>query len=240
MSARRCGICREVGHNRRNCPRANHRNQQYDRICYTCGIPGHDPPHCPMMNEIIGDYQRHVDVIAEANPDNIAYIDVEIDIDENDVAAAGDTCILCGSYEHDIVNCPIARSQFNQRSVSAKKKIYWDKCGKCGTENTGSKYCCSCGEKHVIPVPKNDNGVHECTICYVNLRELNKVTTKCGHHFCIDCFLSHHDSNQASSGDCPMCRAQILEVEEEPDGFASNQEHIIDTIRSVHRQLLNF
>ena len=238
MPSRRCGICSEVGHNRRSCPRANFRNQQHDRTCFICGIPGHDPPHCPMNEIIMVDGQRNVDVIAEANSDDIEYIDVEIDINHNDVANDV-SCILCGSSEHDVLDCPITQRRLNQLSVSAKKKIHWDKCGKCGAENTGTKYCVPCGEKNVIPVPKNDKGVHECTICYVDLRELNKVTTKCGHHFCIDCFLSHHDSNQASSGDCPMCRAQILEVEE-PEGISPYQEHIIDTIRSLHRQLLNF
>ena len=123
--------------------------------------------------------------------------------------------------------------------MHAKKKIYWYKWVSVVQKILVGNISTLVVKKHVIPVPKNDNGVHECTICYVNLRELNKVTTKCGHHFCIDCFLSNHDSNQASSGDCPMYRAQILEVEE-PEGISPYQEHIIDTIRSLHRQLLNF
>lgn len=238
MPSRRCGICREVGHNRRNCPRsananANHRrNQQYDRPCFICGIPGHDPSHCPMNG---------VDMNAAlaANANDQEYIDV-VFVESDEEGYDNLACALCESTQHEVWDCPIFQRRLDpqRNSTPMKKKIHWDKCGKCGTENTGNKFCVSCGEKQIIPVPKNEKGVHECIICYANLRELNKVTTKCGHHFCIDCFLSHHDSNQASSGDCPMCRAQILEVEvEEPDEITPHQERIIDTIRDLHRQL---
>lgn len=215
MPSRRCGICREPGHDRRNCPTvadvhaanaANAANAAADAVAH---------PH-----------------------DNM-YIDVEIELDPDVVVdESGETCILCGSFEHEVFDCPIAHRQMNSQSRSMKKKIYWDKC-KCGKENNGSTYCCACGEKQIAPVPKNEKGVYECGICYADLRELNKVTTKCGHHFCIDCFLAHHNSGQASSGDCPMCRAQILEVEE-PEQLTLHQEMIIDAIRTVHRQLLNF
>jgi hypothetical protein len=229
MPVRRCGICREPGHTRRTCPEnamdGNRQQQQQHSVqqCRICNIPGHDHFHCP--------YRGFHD----------------------------DSCIYCDSLDHDIFNCPIAHSLLQPQPLQPQplqpqplqpqphaKKIYWDKCRVCGAEHNGSKYC-ACGEKQIVPVSKNEKGVHECTICLMDLRELNKVTTKCGHHFCIDCFLAHYSSNQSSAKNCPMCRDEILEPEPEPQPepeqqsrATAQQDMILNAIRRVHRQFLDF
>jgi hypothetical protein len=208
------------------------------RRCTLCSETGHDRRTCPRYN-----VPR---------------------VQNNQV---NEHCAICDSPTHDFWTCPmnmLYNIESQQLFVSealpspvvvppatqSSKRIHWDKCAKCGTENTHT-HCQTCGEKQVAPVPKNEEGVHECTICYTNLRELNKVTTKCGHHYCIDCFVAHFTSKQASSGDCPMCRAQLLEFDDKPAPPArrSNDSHlhlgvnlnhsIIEIIEDVHNELMN-
>ena len=190
-NSRRCGLCREVGHNRRNCPVTR---------CVVCDDRNHDYHSCPFRG-FFGEDNEPVIVQPPPPPPPAA-------------AAAAEP---------------------------ASNRINWDKCGKCGTENT-NKICTNCGDKQIEPVPKNENGYHECSICYTNLRELNKVTTKCGHHYCIDCFLSHFNSNQPSSGDCPMCRAKILEVEEKlPNNINSNSNmNVFEMIVDISHELFDY
>lgn len=202
ISQRRCDNCRLTGHDTRNCPtliehRADERSM--NRLCYICNETGHDPSRCQHS----GDNNQEHSVF----------------------------CFLCEENGHILFDCPFHKCILEknmedvvnmdlQRHLN-KTRINWDKCGKCGADNTGS--ICSCGEKQVTTVPCNEKGIFECTICYTDLRELNKVTTKCGHHFCVDCFLAHYTSNHASSSDCPMCRAGLIESKEQPVTPADNE-----------------
>jgi len=150
------------------------------RQCGICRETGHNRRGCPRNELNILNRQSALDAINRA---------MQIKL-----------CVLCHSESHDYRTCPFRKPA---------KRIHWDKCGKCGLDNTGP--ICICGEKQVVPVQPNEEGFHECTICLTNLRELNKVTTKCGHHFCVDCFLFHYTSENPGSGICPMCRAKLLE-----------------------------
>lgn len=57
----------------------------------------------------------------------------------------------------------------------------------------------------------------ECPICYNPIKERNRVVTKCGHLFCLECITHHTISNvntvsSHSSGlACPMCRTSIID-----------------------------
>jgi len=56
--------------------------------------------------------------------------------------------------------------------------------------------------------------VGECTVCYQPLQERrNHVFTLCGHLFCVQCLLKWWDT----SSTCPICRAELLNVEDEDD-----------------------
>jgi len=51
-----------------------------------------------------------------------------------------------------------------------------------------------------------------CSICYDSLPVgANHVFTMCGHLYCVKCFLRWWDSSIS----CPMCRANLLDMEEE-------------------------
>jgi hypothetical protein len=215
---RRCGICHQTGHNRRNCP--NHQpvmeNVQSNHIrrsnCMLCG-GAHDPYNCPILqDEPQGEY-FYMENVENVQNDN--YQDVIGDF----------------SNMNQVVPPPPPPSPPSQIS-----KINWDKCSQCGKPNQGKT--CSCGAKMITEVPCNSQGFYECTICYNDLKDLNKVTTKCGHHFCIDCFVSHYNSNQAMSTKCPMCRAELLEQQQQRAPEQHHQPRGI--IRYIARYIHNF
>ena len=200
-TARRCRICRETGHNRRNCPNMHlHQQLQFQQ-------------QQQQQQELLFQQQQHQLQIQQQQHH------LQIQQQEQQF------CVLCGSPHHATIDCPILNddvilpspppppSSSTPLTVSSSHKIHWDACGKCGLTNNGG--ICSCGEKQVAPVAPNEEGIYECMICYTYLKELNKVTTKCGHHYCVDCFLLHFTSSNPSSKSCPVCRANLLEVKSE-------------------------
>ena len=67
---------------------------------------------------------------------------------------------------------------------------------------------------------------HDCCICYEKMEKVNCCTTRCGHMFCLTCFV------RLSKGDiyakCPLCRTTITDVPE-PDydeDHSSNAERL--------------
>lgn len=190
---RRCSFCRRTGHDRRNCQslrtrqqRQRHRQQQPQQQsllhCVLCQSNTHDSYDCPIISE---------DTILFTPPPSPIQYYMQYHV-----------------RSHNSYTSPSTQPQ--QVHQQQHPKIYWDQCGKCGLQNNGG--ICDCGEKQVVPVPCKENGMYECTVCYTDLKILNKVTTKCGHHYCIDCFLGHYTSNNPSAKNCPMCRATLLEV----------------------------
>lgn len=54
---------------------------------------------------------------------------------------------------------------------------------------------------------------NECVICYESLNATkNRCITECGHEFCLSCMMKHAQRN---NGGCPMCRAVLIEEEED-------------------------
>lgn len=53
----------------------------------------------------------------------------------------------------------------------------------------------------------------ECPICYEELKMIDFTVTKCGHTFHSSCVFKALEQNL----DCPMCRCQLLEVQEDED-----------------------
>lgn len=58
----------------------------------------------------------------------------------------------------------------------------------------------------------------ECCICMEKMQNVNCCTTRCGHKFCLTCFVRH------SKGDiyakCPLCRTTITDAPEPPPRYA--------------------
>lgn len=205
---RRCGLCRQNGHDRRNCPQRQQNVQQVDQqICMLCN-GAHNPYDCPILQDEPNDDHDE--------PNDEHYDHVNIQYIQNEYS----------DIDHRIPPQP--------PPPSPSSKIHWDKCGQCGKQNQGK--ICSCGAKMITQVPCNSDGFYECTICYNELKDLNKVTTKCGHHFCVDCFLSHYTSNQGMSGKCPMCRTELLEQQR----ISEQHSHPAGIIRYIARYIHNF
>ena len=55
------------------------------------------------------------------------------------------------------------------------------------------------------PKPYVQEG-NECNICFDDLEETNKVVTKCGHKFCVECYTRAARNNN----DCAVCRKKTV------------------------------
>ena len=67
----------------------------------------------------------------------------------------------------------------------------------------------------------------DCCICMEKIEKVNCCTTKCGHKFCLTCFVRH------SKGDihakCPLCRTTISDIPPPPPSpVRPRLEDIID------------
>ena len=51
----------------------------------------------------------------------------------------------------------------------------------------------------------------ECTICYNNILDINKVITECNHVFHFSCLLKNFKSNPSTGEQCPLCRKSFLQ-----------------------------
>ena len=61
---------------------------------------------------------------------------------------------------------------------------------------------------------------NHCNICFDDLKETNKVITKCGHKFCIECYTRA----ARNKNDCAVCRKKLCSVE--PDNWKRRYEEM--------------
>lgn len=50
---------------------------------------------------------------------------------------------------------------------------------------------------------------NQCNICFDDLADTNKVITKCGHKFCVECYTRA----SRNKNDCAVCRKKLCSVE---------------------------
>jgi len=50
-----------------------------------------------------------------------------------------------------------------------------------------------------------------CSICYNEISDLNKVVTKCNHVFHFSCLLKNFKNNTSTGEQCPLCRKPFLQ-----------------------------
>ena len=70
-----------------------------------------------------------------------------------------------------------------------------------------------------------------CPVCYEKLGAA-RVTTGCGHNFCVSCFTQ----NARETDSCPMCRASLSDTnpkKKEPMGLDVSHQLLGDIIRSA-------
>lgn len=89
--------------------------------------------------------------------------------------------------------------------------------------------------------------VNECPICFNPLENVNCCTTRCGHNFCLECFIKHTKKNNK----CPMCRGPIPSFLEQPPirntdetnlqrNSRRNRENAAARPTIYHMEILNF
>ncbi len=61
---------------------------------------------------------------------------------------------------------------------------------------------------------------NHCNICFDDLKETNKVITKCGHKFCIECYTRA----ARNKNNCAVCRKKLCSVE--PDNWKRRFEEM--------------
>lgn len=94
------------------------------------------------------------------------------------------------------------------------------KCGVCRQEGHTRKTCPFARKtevkgEHILYTPpsKPSSTSKECSICWSGLKDNNVAVTKCGHAYCMDCFLKHTQGT-VSNNKCPMCRTELFKKQE--------------------------
>jgi hypothetical protein len=94
------------------------------------------------------------------------------------------------------------------------------KCGLCREEGHTRKTCPIAKKTEVAresilftPTAKPSSTFKECAICWSGLKDTNVAITKCGHSYCLDCFLKHTQGTVANDK-CPMCRSELFKKKE--------------------------
>jgi hypothetical protein len=84
--------------------------------------------------------------------------------------------------------------------------------------------CCSGGRGGLLQ-EQQEPSIGDCTVCYQPLQERrNHVFTLCGHLFCVQCLLKWWDT----SSTCPLCRAELLNVEDDDDDDTEDIDSELD------------
>ena len=61
---------------------------------------------------------------------------------------------------------------------------------------------------------------NHCNICFDDLEDTNKVITKCGHKFCVECYTRA----SRNKNDCAVCRTKLCSIE--PDNWKRRYEEM--------------
>ena len=51
----------------------------------------------------------------------------------------------------------------------------------------------------------------QCSICYNDILNVNKVVTECNHTFHFSCLLKNFKNNSSTGEQCPLCRKSFLQ-----------------------------
>lgn len=85
----------------------------------------------------------------------------------------------------------------------------------------------------IVSSSSSPPSVGMCNICYDSLPVgANHVFTICGHLYCVKCFLKWWDSSIT----CPMCRAKLLDMEEEENDteiVADTEEEAMNALAAL-------
>jgi len=77
-----------------------------------------------------------------------------------------------------------------------------------------------------------------CSICYNDITDTNKVITECNHIFHFTCLLKNYKNNHSTGDQFPLCRKVFLQMSNNANTYSSlvNLRSVIEIIRQrLHR-----
>ena len=79
---------------------------------------------------------------------------------------------------------------------------------------------CDCSIALVYPLFEAPIKLDECPICYESMNMVNFTVSRCGHTYHSSCIFKALDFNS----DCPMCRVQLIDREDEDDNTEDTED----------------
>jgi len=126
------------------------------------------------------------------------------------------SCSHCKTKGHNIRTCPLLKDPVLNDCLDI------DDCStvKYEEELDSSDVMMGIGELLEDPL--------ECMVCYENI-DNESVTLKCGHIYCVTCFVSH----MRLTNTCAACRAEICEPPKKPKIRGFSQTQICDIVEET-------
>ncbi len=76
-----------------------------------------------------------------------------------------------------------------------------------------------------------------CSICFNNIFETNKVITECNHIFHFTCIYDNFKNNPNTGGQCPLCRKNYNTKFQNPQ-TTTTLSSIVNSLGEQHRQII--
>ena len=77
-----------------------------------------------------------------------------------------------------------------------------------------------------------------CTICYNDIADTNKVITECNHIFHFTCLLKNYKNNHSTGGQCPLCRKVFLQTSNNSNTYTPPLVNVRSMIEIIRQRLV--
>ena len=76
-----------------------------------------------------------------------------------------------------------------------------------------------------------------CSICYNDIADTNKVITECNHIFHFTCLLKNFKNNHSTGDQCPLCRQIFLQPSNNSNTYSSSLANVRSMIEILRQRL---
>jgi len=77
-----------------------------------------------------------------------------------------------------------------------------------------------------------------CSICYNDIADTNKVITECNHIFHFTCLLKNYKNNHSTGGQCPLCRKVFLQTSNNSNTYTPPLVNVRSMIEIIRQRLV--
>ena len=77
-----------------------------------------------------------------------------------------------------------------------------------------------------------------CTICYNDIADTNKVITECNHIFHFTCLLKNYKNNHSTGDQCPLCRKVFLQTSNNSNTYTPPLVNVRSMIEIIRQRLV--